>query len=106
MAELKVADTKLGKLRWKDPDKLKVEDPLGLEGLTLTKTIKANNAGDAKAIFRNRYNIAPGVNLDVRAEKDEGRGGKVNFTVRIALNKGGAIKKYAKGGGIRKVRHD
>jgi len=23
MAELKVADTKLGKLRWKDPDKLR-----------------------------------------------------------------------------------
>jgi len=106
MAELKVADTRLGKLRWKGLDKLKVEDPLGLEGLTLTKTIKANNAGDAKAIYRRMFNLAPGVKLEVEAEKDEGRGGKVDFTVRIPFNKGGAIKKYAKGGGIRKVRHD
>jgi hypothetical protein len=105
MAELKVADTRLGKLHWKSPNKLKLKDA-GIKGLDLTKTIKANNEGDAKAIYRRMFDLAPGVKLEVEAEKDEGRGGKVDFTVRIPFNKGGAIKKYAKGGGIRKVRHD
>jgi len=106
MAELKVADTKLGKLHLESPNKLKVEDALGLDGLTITKTIRAGNEGDAIAKFEKRWKIAPGVHISARLRKDEGRGGEGYFTVTAKYNKGGAIKKYAKGGGIRKVRHD
>jgi len=103
MGDIKIADTKLGKLNWETPNKLKLEDA-GIEGLDLTKTIKAKNEGDAKAIYRRMFDLSPGVKLEVKAEKPEGRGGKFNFTVRIPLNKGGYVKKYARGGGIRKVR--
>ena len=103
MAELKVADTRLGKLHWKSPNKLKLKDA-GIKGLTFTKTIKANNKGDAMAVFRKKYNLAPGVDLDVKATKPEGKGGNINFKITAKFNKGGYVKKYARGGGIRKVR--
>ena len=103
MDDIKIADTGAGKLHWESPNKLKVKDA-GVKGLTFTKTIAAGNKGDAMAIFRNKYNIAPGVNLDVDAMKPEGKGGSIYFTITAKFNKGGYVKKYAKGGGVRKVR--
>ena len=103
MGDVKIADTKAGKLQFSSPNKFKLKDA-GIKGLTFTKTIKANNKGDAMAVFRNRYNLAPGVDLDVNATKPEGKGGNINFKITAKFNKGGYVKKYARGGGIRKVR--
>jgi hypothetical protein len=76
------------------------------EGLTLTKTVQAGNEGDAIAKFEKRWKIAPGVHVHARAKKPEGRGGEAYFTVTAEFNKGGAVKNYAKGGSMRKVRYD
>ena len=92
-----------GRLSLQLPNKLKLKD-VGVQGLTLSKTIEAGNEGDAEAIFRRTFDLAPGVELDVKAKKPEGRGGEGSFTVRIKLNKGGYVKQYARGGSTRKVR--
>ena len=73
--------------------------------ITVTKTIAAGNKGDAKIKFREMFNIVPGVDIHVQATKREGRGGSAYFKVTAKFNKGGSVKKYAKGGGIRKVRY-
>ena len=78
--------------------------PDEIKGLKLSKIIKADNKGDAIAEFRNRYDLAPGVNLDVDAMKREGQGGSINFKITANFNRGGHVKKYARGGGVRKVR--
>ena len=102
MDDIKIADTKAGKLHFSSPNKLKVKDA-GVKGLTFTKIIEAGNEGDAMAIFRNRYDIAPGTTLDVNAVKPEGRGGEINFKITAKFNKGGHVKQYARGGSTRKV---
>ena len=103
MGDVTIADTEAGKFHWESPNKLKVKDA-AVKGLTLTKTIAAGNKGNAMAIFRNKYNIAPGVDLKVNAIKPEGKGGSIYFKITAKFNKGGYVKKYAKGGGVRKVK--
>ena len=78
--------------------------PKQLKRLTLSKVIKADNKGDATAKFRNTYNIAPNVSLNVDAMKREGSGGSINFKITANFNKGGYVKQYARGGSTRKVR--
>ena len=73
--------------------------------ITVTKTIKAANEGDAKIKFEEMFNIAPGIDIHVQATKREHKGGNFYFEVTAKFNKGGSVKKYAKGGGIRKVRY-
>ena len=99
----KIPINESGSLSFQLPNKLTLEDA-GVKGLGFTKTIKAGNKGDAMAIFRRRFDLAPGVELDVNAVKPEGRGGEGSFKVRIKLNKGGYVKQYARGGSTRKVR--
>jgi hypothetical protein len=77
--------------------------PDEIKGLTLSKVIKADNKGDAMAIFRNRYNLSPNTSLDVDAMKKEGREGSINFKITARFNKGGYVKQYARGGSTRKV---
>jgi len=102
MGDVKIADTKAGKLQFSSPNKFKLKDA-GIKGLTFTKTIKANNKGDAMAIFRNRYDLSPNTTLDVNAMKKEGREGSINFKITAKFNKGGHVKQYARGGSTRKV---
>jgi hypothetical protein len=77
--------------------------PDEVKGLTLSKVIKADNKGDAMAIFRNRYDLSPNTTLDVNAMKKEGREGSINFKITAKFNKGGHVKQYARGGSTRKV---
>ena len=77
--------------------------PDEVKGLTLSKVIKADNKGDAMAIFRNRYDLSPNTTLDVDAMKKEGRDGSINFKITARFNKGGHVKQYARGGSTRKV---
>jgi hypothetical protein len=77
--------------------------PDEIKGLTLSKVIKADNKGDAMAIFRNRYDLSPNTTLDVDAMKKEGRDGSINFKITAKFNKGGHVKQYARGGSTRKV---
>ena len=98
-----VPELRAGKLHYQSPDKLKLKDAV-VEGLTFTKIIKAGNKGDAEAIFRRKFNLAPGVNLGISAVKPEGRGGEFNFKITARFNKGGYVKQYARGGSTRRVR--
>ena len=93
--------TKSGKLSLQIPNKLKVRTDTGF---TFTKTIKAGNEGDATAIFRKEFDLAPGVKLKVNAKKPEGRGGEFNFKITAGFAKGGYVKQYARGGSTRRVR--
>jgi len=77
--------------------------PDEVKGLTLSKVIKADNKGEAMAIFRNRYDLSPNTTLDVDAMKKEGREGSINFKITARFNKGGYVKQYARGGSTRKV---
>ena len=77
--------------------------PEELKGLTLSKVIKADNKGEAMAIFRNRYDLSPNTTLDIDAMKKEGREGSINFKITAKFNKGGYVKQYARGGSTRKV---
>lgn len=92
---------KSGKLSLQIPNKLKARTGTGF---TFTKTIEAGNKGDAEAIFRRRFDLAPGVDLDVNAVKPEGKGGEINFKITAKFAKGGYVKQYARGGSTRRVR--
>ena len=84
------------------------------EGVTIKKDIsnlfsegvKGLSKGDISAKVRKHYDLGKNTSISITGDWKEGGKGSLFASFNMLFNKGGSVKKYAKGGSMRKVRYD
>ena len=82
------------------------------EGVTIKKDIsglfskgvEGLSKGDISAKVRQHYDLGKNTSISITGDWQEGGKGRIFANFKMNYNKGGYVKKYARGGGIRKVR--